>query len=110
MTYGVAYRFRLKSDTGLPLDLAEDMFVQIWTELTDDFKDNHGALGSVLHRTSPGQFHAYAQWPDVATRDAAADALPDTRIMALRMKWAELCEPSEVVFEGNVKRDRLAHT
>jgi len=101
MTYAVAYKFTLLD----PSPLTEELFTHIWAEITEYFRDHCDALGSRLHKTSQGEFHAYAQWPSKAVMAAVGDHVPSPRYAALRMKWAELCGPSEILFEGPVLED-----
>lgn len=49
----------------------EDQFQSAWHELTHEFKDQHGGLGSRLHKSSDGTWLAYAQWP---SREAWSEA------------------------------------
>jgi hypothetical protein len=48
----------------------EEAFVQAWTEGTKALR-MEGSLGSSLFKGKAGHFHAFARWPDQATRDAA---------------------------------------
>ena len=64
----VLYRWRLREGM-------EEQFVQSWSEVTAHLLDEHGSLGSRLHRGDDGVWYAYAQWPDTETRRIAfADA------------------------------------
>jgi quinol monooxygenase YgiN len=102
--YCLSYRFELYEPTA---DNAE-RFIACWSGMTAFFKNEAGALGSRLHKGEDGTFYAYAQWPDKATFDAAGEVLPSEDFVRLRMAWAELCRPSEVLWAGEVKVDLLA--
>lgn len=41
----------------------EAQFIDAWSKMTKYIIDNHGGLGSRLHKDSLGDFIAYAQWP-----------------------------------------------
>ena len=80
----------------------------VWEGFTRFFRDECGALGSRLHHGADGAFYAYAQWPSAAVMNAAADVEPTREFTQLRIYWAELCAPSEVLWEGDVVADLLA--
>ena len=104
--YAVAYRFTLLPSAltfGARAALAE--FIDTWSGFTEFFKTHCGALGSRLHIGEDGAFYAYAQWPDKATFDAASDVPPTDEFTKLRVKWSELCAPSEVLWQGDVQVD-----
>lgn len=63
----VLYRWRIDP-------AREGVFVAAWTAVTRHLREKHGSLGSRLHRGSDGCWHAYAQWPSEAARNAAFDA------------------------------------
>jgi hypothetical protein len=48
----------------------EEVFVQTWTAGTEALQ-LEGSFGSSLFKGKAGHFHAFARWPDQATRDAA---------------------------------------
>ncbi len=104
LIYGVCYRFTLLSPT------AENdaRFVEIWSAITNYFKTHCGALGSRLHLGEDGAFYAYAQWPSEAVFKAVSEHIPNPDFMKIRLEWAELCAPSEVLFEGPMLRDLTA--
>jgi hypothetical protein len=62
--YAVIYRWRIHPEK-------EDQFIQAWSSVTLFYRQNHGALGSRLHRGPDGIWYAYAQWPDAETRSRA---------------------------------------
>jgi quinol monooxygenase YgiN len=101
--YAISYRFVLMQ----PNEANQKEFVRCWSGITEFFKQNAGALGSRLHRGEDGAFYAYAQWPDKATFEAAGNILPTEDFVRLRMAWAELCEPSEILWAGEVSEDLL---
>lgn len=49
----------------------EDEYKTSWKKIVNYFKKHRGALGSLLHKTSEGEYIAYSLWPDQATRDAS---------------------------------------
>lgn len=98
--YCACYRFAL-----LDAPDAEARFMTAWSGITEFFKANAGALGSRLHKGSDGAFYAYAQWPDKDTYDAAGQVKPTQDFMQHRLEWAEICAPSEVLFEGEMITD-----
>jgi len=99
--YCVAYKFTLLKDS---LENRRK-FIACWRGITAFFKSDCGALGSRLHGGTGGVFHAYAQWPSKDIFDAAGNVVPSDAFVKLRMEWAELCGPSEVLFEGRVLED-----
>jgi Antibiotic biosynthesis monooxygenase len=62
----VLYRWRLHPGK-------EAAFEDAWLAITDTLL-RHGSHGSRLHRGDDGLWYGYAQWPDAATRAAAAAA------------------------------------
>lgn len=62
----VLYRWRLHPGR-------EDTFAEAWREATEALLQR-GSGGSRLHRGDDGLWYGYAQWPDAATRAAAAGA------------------------------------
>ena len=98
--YCAAYRFTL-----LDVPNAEPRFKAAWTGITDFFTKEAGALGSRLHRGADGAFYAYAQWPNKKTYEAAREITPNDDFGRHRLAWAEVCAPSEVIFEGEVITD-----
>jgi len=103
--YCVAYKFTLLSDS-LP---NRREFIACWGGITQFFKDECGALGSRLHGGTGGVFYAYAQWPSKDIKEAAGEVVPSEDFVKLRMDWARLCGPSEVIFEGRVIEDRFEY-
>ena len=104
--YAVAYRFTLlPSAIAFGARAAQAEFIGIWSGFTDYFKSHCGALGSRLHIDEDGAFYAYAQWPDKEAFDAASDVPPTDEFTKLRVKWAELVAPSEILWQGDVVKD-----
>jgi len=62
-----------------------------------------------LHYGDDGAFYAYAQWPSLSVKEAAGNVVPSESFGVLRMKWAELAGPSEVLWEGDIVADMLDH-
>jgi hypothetical protein len=48
----------------------EDEFRQLWSAGTAALR-GEGSWGSALFQSGPSRFHAFARWPDKATRDTA---------------------------------------
>ncbi len=101
--YAISYRFKLTQSSAE----AETQFITCWSGITEFFNEKAGALGSRLHKGEDGCFYAYAQWPDRQTFEAASEILPTESFVKLRLQWAQLCEPSEIIFAGTVKADLL---
>ena len=101
--YCVVYRFKLSD----PKPATEARFVKTWSGITDYLKSECGALGSRLHQSADGVFFAYAQWPSEAVFEASSAHEPKLEFVEMRLDWADLCEPTEVIFEGNLLEDRL---
>lgn len=49
----------------------EKDYQENWHIIAEFFKKERGALGSVLHQTSSGEYIAYSRWPSKETRDAS---------------------------------------
>jgi hypothetical protein len=103
--YCVAYKFTLLSNNSE----TRRQFIEVWSGLTVFFKESCGALGSRLHYADDGSFYAYAQWPSLAVKEAAGEVEPTESFGRLRMKWAELAGPSEVLWEGDVVADMFSN-
>ena len=101
--YCISYKFTLLSNNSE----TRRQFIEVWAGLTQFFKESCGALGSRLHYADDGCFYAYAQWPSLEVKQAAGDVVPSEAFGRLRMKWAELAGPSEVLWEGDVVADML---
>ncbi len=109
--YAITYRFKLLPEAlKSGRRMAEAQFIDVWSGMTEFFKTECGALGSRLHRAQDGAFYAYAQWPDYATFTAASDIEPTDDFTRLRLQWAGLCAPSEILFAGQVEVDLLVKT
>ncbi|GGX68723.1 hypothetical protein GCM10011309_18220 [Litorimonas cladophorae] len=101
--YCVSYRFELLSNNSE----TRRQFIDVWSGFTAFFRDECGALGSRLHYGEDGAFYAYAQWPSHGVMEAAQDVTPSQNFLKLRLKWAELCGPSEVLWQGETMADLL---
>ncbi len=99
--YCIVYRFKLIE----PSKTAEARFVETWSGITDYLKRECDALGSRLHLGEDGMFFAYAQWPSLAVFEASAAHEPKLEFVEMRLDWADLCEPTEVVFAGELLAD-----
>jgi heme-degrading monooxygenase HmoA len=67
--FAVIYRWRLKPGT-------QASFRAAWERVTRIIREEHGGLGSRLHRVDDGSYLAYAQWPDRASWTAMQSAPP----------------------------------
>ena len=103
--YCVAYKFTLLKDNFEN----RRAFTKCWVEITEYFKSDCNALGSRLHEGTGGVFYAYAQWPSKTMFDAAGEITHSERFIKLRLTWAELCGPSEILFEGPILEDLFAY-
>lgn len=81
-------------------------FEEAWEEMTHEFRDVHGGLGSCLHKTDEGEYLAYARWPD-RERWAADKTIVNTEAMA-RMRDM-LRKPTEAV-PLSIERDLLVRS
>lgn len=66
----VIYRWRIEPEL-------EEQFVENWSKITQLYVDNHGGLGSRLHRGEDGLFYAYAQWNSEEDRQKAFQNFPE---------------------------------
>ena len=66
----VIYRWRIKPGS-------EDQFIENWSAVTRRYVEDHGGLGSRLHRGADGLFYAYAQWKSAEHRTKAFENMPD---------------------------------
>lgn len=62
--FAVLYRWRLHAGM-------EDAFIAAWSRITVLLLEQHGSLGSRLHRAADGLWYSYAQWPSAEARAAA---------------------------------------
>lgn len=99
--YCIIYRFQLCH----PSPETSARFVKTWSGITDYLKRECGAHGSRLHQADDGAFFAYAQWPSLAVFEASSEHEPKLDFVEMRLDWADLCEPSEVVFAGELLAD-----
>ena len=83
----------------------EVAFAEAWAELTAIIRDECGGLGSRLHRTSDGQYFAYAQWPSEQAWKQQRKATE--RMVALRTRINECAELIDSPVHGQVVADLL---
>lgn len=88
------YRWKIRA--GL-----EQQFMDAWSEITLYYRENHGSLGSRLHRGSDGLFYGYAQWPSDEQRSKAFLAAPELPVRELMLAAIEESFP-EVVLDMEV--------
>jgi hypothetical protein len=101
--YCVAYRFTLIANNSE----TRRQFMEVWSGFTTYFRENCGALGSRLHLGDDGAFYAYAQWPSKSVMEASEAVAPTQNFLRLRVAWSELCQPSEVLWQGELLVDML---
>ena len=58
--FAVIYSFKVKPSR-------DKQFIEAWKALTELIYQNRGSLGSRLHKSSSGEYIAYAQWTDQST-------------------------------------------
>lgn len=83
----------------------ETDFEQAWLELTELIRDEHGGLGSRLHRCADGHYFAYAQWPSEHVR--ATQPAPGARMVELRNRMRGCAELVDGPLQGDVVADLL---
>ena len=83
----------------------EPEFERAWMELTEIIRDEHGGLGSRLHRCADGHYFAYAQWP--SERFWATRPEPTPRMVELRHQMREFAELVDGPVRGEVVADLL---
>ncbi|HEY0230072.1 MAG TPA: antibiotic biosynthesis monooxygenase [Dokdonella sp.] len=74
------YRWRVRAGS-------EDQFVQAWSGITRQLRDERGSLGSRLHKGDDGLWYGYAQWPN-ANVVAEAFLEPVDELAAAHMRDA----------------------
>lgn len=102
--FAVVYRWKIKP--GL-----EAKFEEGWRKGTLAIRRDLGGLGSRLHKIAPGEYFAYAQWPDRARfEENRAQRMPYHDPEARKL-YTEALEESEVetVVVGEVLDDLLLH-
>ncbi len=99
--FAISYKFMLTA----PSTETEKQCVECWSSVTTFFQENAGALGSGLHKGEDGAFYAYAEWPDKSTFESSQQVVPTEDFVKTRLTWAEICEPSEILWAGEVTAD-----
>ncbi len=87
----------------------EDAFLQHWPKTTQGIYLFCGSLGSRLHRNENGEFIAYAQWPDKATWEKAAEVAMSDEYESHRqaMRDALNLEETRILYKMEVDIDYL---
>ena len=85
----------------------EERFIRCWAEMTELIKVECGGLGSRLHRAADGTLFAYAQWPSREAWERMGAVEASGRRSELSREWAEISNPSETIFAGDVVTDLL---
>ncbi len=88
---------------------AEQQFLDAWAKTTQGIYLFKGSLGSRLHRDKSGAFIAYAQWPDKATWEKAAEIemSPEYERYRAEMREALNLESTRTLYEMEVETDYL---
>ena len=88
---------------------ARQQFLNAWAKTTQGIYLFKGSLGSRLHRDKSGAFIAYAQWPDKATWEKAADIQmsPDYEGFRESMHESLNLESKRILYEMEVETDYL---
>lgn len=60
--FSIIYQFKLKAGE-------EETYQRYWEKVANYFKQNHGAIGSCLHKGEDCLWVAYSRWPNKTTRD-----------------------------------------
>ncbi len=92
--------FRWKVASG-----CEAEFEHVWLELTELTRDEHGGMGSRLHRSADSHYFACAQWP--SERAWATEPEPTARMIELRNRMRECAELVDGPIRGEVVADLL---
>lgn len=87
-------------------DGKETIYPNLWRKVASFFKEERGALGSILHKSEDGAWVVYSKWPNVETwqkswpMEGEAADLPDDILDAVRELKA--CLNHDLPFEKNV--------
>ncbi|HSK72048.1 MAG TPA: antibiotic biosynthesis monooxygenase [Pyrinomonadaceae bacterium] len=68
--FTILYRWRIKPEK-------ERQFIESWSEVTANYRENFNSLGSRLHRGEDGIFYSYAQWHSAEQRKKAFENIPN---------------------------------
>ncbi|TNE78841.1 MAG: antibiotic biosynthesis monooxygenase [Bacteroidetes bacterium] len=98
-SFAVVYRFSVHPGK-------EQNFLTAWTKMTLLIKEHEGGLGSRLHRSSNGEYIAYALWPDEQSYKKAGSKLP-TSALEIRQTMRESCASIHTEFELNIVEDLI---
>ena len=82
----------------------EDEFCQSWKAMTELISNHSGGLGSRLHKSSKGEFIAYAKWPDRETWQSSSDKLPP-QADEVRTQMRKCCSKVETLYELEALED-----
>lgn len=82
----VIYQFKVKAGR-------EKEFQDYWADVTAEFRDEHGGLGSCLHLTEEGIYLAYARWADKKTFEADKEFKNLTALNGMKDCVEERLEP-----------------
>jgi hypothetical protein len=86
----------------------EDQFQRAWMTLTEEIKQDHGGLGSRLHRSADGSWIAYAQWPSREAWEAAGTG--QQAPSSARQQMAAAITSYEILLQMEVVSDLLVRT
>jgi len=99
--YIVLYSFKVKSGE-------VKNFIESWTELTNLIFKHEGSLGSRLHKRSPLEYVAYAQWPTKDIFESSGGNLPE-KANKYRDLMRVSCNDIEVTHKFEVVKDLLVN-
>ena len=99
MMHAIIYSFKVKEGHN-------DLFEQVWEDLTQQFIKHAGGSGSRLHKRDEQEYVAYAQWESEDSIVNAWNLMPN-EAKELSDKMKSYCEKIETLFELEVVKDLL---
>jgi len=98
--FAAIYEFHVK-------DGQDAAFIAAWAKLTEGIYRHDGSRGSRLHKSAPGVFVAYAQWPDRATWEAIGSTNRGPEYVAAGEAMRHSLVSSRTVYELELEADYL---
>ncbi len=85
----LVYRWKIKQGK-------QKQFEESWSAVTKAIRNQCGSYGSRLHLAPNGEYVAYAQWPDISTRekcelDRSSSAVRKLMFDAIEISYPEEC-------------------